>query len=176
MTLNFVYGTSGDDALAGSPGDDRMWGYEGNDTLTGNDGDDWLRGNKGDDFLFGDNGNDLLLGGQGNDVLNGGSGDDILDGNGGVDQFFFNRDWGTDFIRDFDKSAGEKLNFNVTTFGYELIDVYETDNGTGNVNTTLVFSEGGSEDRIILKNFEMDDLDMSMMQVNTGAIDWNGFV
>ena len=62
-----LFGSAGDDILAGAHGPNRLDGYWGNDRLIGREGDDWLEG--GDGF-------DTLEGGPGADVLRGGSGVD----------------------------------------------------------------------------------------------------
>ncbi|KYG21639.1 hypothetical protein SE92_16370 [Bradyrhizobium sp. AT1] len=63
-----LFGTLGDDVLAGGSGNDLIDGQDGNDRISGGDG------------------NDILFGGAGKDYLTGGSGDDILDGGPGFDR------------------------------------------------------------------------------------------
>lgn len=75
-----IYGTKGNDKLAGG---------DGNDVLHGLDGNDLLDGGADHDKLFGGNGNDTLRGGNGNDVLTGGLGADKLTGGAGSDRFVF---------------------------------------------------------------------------------------
>ena len=75
-----VYGTPGDDSLAGGAGKDSLYGGDGDDTLSGGGGADWLYGDYGNDDLQGGAGNDWLWGGYGDDLLRGGDGDDTLDG------------------------------------------------------------------------------------------------
>ena len=76
-----IYGTEGDDRLAGRV---KTYGYSEDETLDGGDGDDILNGN---------NGNDILIGGRGNDRLNGGQ---------GVDTYLYNRGDGNDIIENHD--------------------------------------------------------------------------
>lgn len=60
-----LYGSPGDDALAGTGKDSTLYGREGNDTLTGGAGQDALHGEDGDDTLDGGAGRDWLYGGAG---------------------------------------------------------------------------------------------------------------
>lgn len=85
----------------GESGNDTLIGGSGSDQLHGGDGNDILRGNGGNDWLVGGNGNDTLNGGAGRDVLEGGKGDDVLTGGPGRDAFVFERNDGSDTIRDF---------------------------------------------------------------------------
>ncbi|MFZ5659601.1 MAG: putative Ig domain-containing protein [Pseudomonadota bacterium] len=78
--------SGGSEILYGSPGDDTLAGTEKNGTLYGREGNDALAGDAGADNLYGESGNDMLEGGAGDDRLYGGAGDDLL--HGGSD-----RDW-----------------------------------------------------------------------------------
>jgi|GEM_PF-3029913 len=62
-----IFGSRGDDVLAGGSGRDVIFGRAGDDVLTGG---------AGDDFLFGGRGADALDGGAGNDRIFAGGGDD----------------------------------------------------------------------------------------------------
>ncbi|MEH2246161.1 beta strand repeat-containing protein, partial [Nostoc sp.] len=84
---------------------------------------DVINGQGGNDFIDGNSGNDLLRGGSGNDVLIGGSGNDTLVGGAGADSFFYNTDAafaltavGVDAIADFNRSQGDKIILDKTTF------------------------------------------------------------
>ncbi len=83
---DFLTGGSGHDVLYGGDGDDTVGGGSGNghDVLYGGDGDDFLTGGSGGDVLYGGDGNDVLYGGDGGDVLYGGDGDDVLSGGAGM--------------------------------------------------------------------------------------------
>ena len=83
----FIFGTSGNDALAATAISKFVEGAAGNDTLTGTAGDDNMDGGAGTDSLTGLAGNDRLFGGFGSesDNLNGGAGNDTLGGGGGAD-------------------------------------------------------------------------------------------
>ena len=58
-----LFGSSGNDLLAGAHGPNRLDGYEGDDRLYGREGDDWLEGGDGYDTLEGGPGADVLRGG-----------------------------------------------------------------------------------------------------------------
>ncbi|WP_311198555.1 immunoglobulin-like domain-containing protein, partial [Pseudomonas frederiksbergensis] len=84
--------------------------HDGNDTLLGGAGNDILFGSGGNDTLDGGKGNDILLGGTGNDTLMGGSGNDILIGGSGADTFVWKAgDTGSDVIKDFKASEGDRI-------------------------------------------------------------------
>lgn len=89
-----LYGTSGNDTIAGTTSPDMIYGYPnggfpdeefGDDDLRGGAGNDWLYGGGGNDRLRGDDGGDHLLGGDGADTLEGGAGNDTYDGGAGDD-------------------------------------------------------------------------------------------
>ncbi len=63
-----LYGSPGDDELAGTEKDSTLFGREGNDVLTGGAGSDQLHGEDGDDSLDGGADRDLLYGGEGNNT------------------------------------------------------------------------------------------------------------
>jgi Ca2+-binding RTX toxin-like protein len=87
-----LYGTIGDDQIAGGNGDDLIRGFGGDDLLSGGDGADTLYGGRGDDTLRSVAGDDFLNGGAGADhaiiereagavgriIAKGGGGDDML--------------------------------------------------------------------------------------------------
>ncbi|WP_455669787.1 immunoglobulin-like domain-containing protein, partial [Pseudomonas iridis] len=84
--------------------------HDGNDTLLGGAGNDILFGSGGNDLLDGGKGNDILLGGTGNDTLIGGQGNDILIGGSGADTFVWKAgDTGSDVIKDFKASEGDRI-------------------------------------------------------------------
>ncbi|PJA56924.1 MAG: hypothetical protein CO164_10490, partial [Rhodocyclales bacterium CG_4_9_14_3_um_filter_68_10] len=63
-----LYGSPGDDVLAGTEKDSILYGREGNDALSGHAGRDELRGEDGDDVLDGGPGRDSLHGGAGRNI------------------------------------------------------------------------------------------------------------
>ncbi|WP_442944319.1 M10 family metallopeptidase C-terminal domain-containing protein, partial [Nostoc sp.] len=84
---------------------------------------DIINAQGGNDFIDGLSGNDLLRGGCGNDTLIGGSGNDTLVGGRGADSFVYNTDAafaltavGVDAIADFNRSQGDKIILDKTTF------------------------------------------------------------
>ncbi|WP_447767530.1 LapA family giant adhesin [Pseudomonas kilonensis] len=84
--------------------------HDGNDTLLGGAGNDIIFGQGGNDTLDGGKGNDILLGGTGNDTLIGGQGNDTLIGGLGGDTFVWKSgDTGTDVIKDFKASEGDRI-------------------------------------------------------------------
>lgn len=82
---DILWGHRGDDQLSGGDGRDQLYGGVGQDRLSGGAGDDWLFGQENDDFLYGDGGNDNLRGGAGDDWLYGQNGSDNLRGGSGAD-------------------------------------------------------------------------------------------
>ncbi len=95
-----------------------------NDVINGQGGNDKIDGKSGNDYLRGGIGNDTLIGGTGNDTLVGGAGNDVLTGSAGADRFLYNTSAafnrstiGVDRISDFNKSQGDKIVLDKTTFG-----------------------------------------------------------
>ncbi|SEC82404.1 surface adhesion protein [Pseudomonas kilonensis] len=92
------------------PAFDVSGAHDGNDTLLGGAGNDIIFGQGGNDTLNGGKGNDILLGGTGNDTLIGGQGNDTLIGGLGGDTFVWKSgDTGTDVIKDFKASEGDRI-------------------------------------------------------------------
>ena len=84
--------------------------HDGNDSLLGGTGNDILFGQGGNDLLDAGKGNDILLGGSGNDSLMGGQGNDLLIGGSGGDTFVWKAgDTGSDVIKDFKASEGDRI-------------------------------------------------------------------
>ncbi|WP_218244358.1 tandem-95 repeat protein [Pseudomonas sp. FW305-20] len=105
-----LLGGAGNDIIFGQGGDDKLYGGSGNDILLGGTGNDLLNGEAGDDFLIGGTGTDTLDGGAGNDTLLGGTGNDTLIGGLGGDTFVWKAgDTGTDVIKDFKASEGDRI-------------------------------------------------------------------
>jgi serralysin len=116
----------------GSSFNDQIIGNEFNNNLVGNDGKDRIDGGAGNDTVDGGNGNDDLIGRAGNDRLIGGAGadflfcdpgNDVLVGGAGSDFFLYNTevafartDVGQDTISDFNRSQGDKIVLDKTTF------------------------------------------------------------
>ncbi|MHC8408905.1 LapA family giant adhesin [Pseudomonas sp. Hz4] len=84
--------------------------YTAFDVSGAHDGNDSLLGGAGNDILFGQGGNDLLDAGKGNDILLGGTGNDTLIGGLGADTFVWKAgDTGSDVIKDFKASEGDRI-------------------------------------------------------------------
>ncbi|MBD2518833.1 FG-GAP repeat protein [Nostoc sp. FACHB-973] len=93
------------------------------DNLTGTASNNVIDGLGGNDNLNGGAGNDTLIGGAGNDTLIGGAGNDILTGGTDADRFLYNTSAafttsavGIDTITDFNRSQGDKIVLDKTTF------------------------------------------------------------
>ncbi len=93
------------------------------DVINGQGGNDRIDGKSGNDHLRGGTGNDTLIGGAGNDTLAGGAGNDLLTGGTGADRFLYNTSAafatsavGVDTITDFNRSQGDKIVLDKTTF------------------------------------------------------------
>ncbi|MHC8356452.1 retention module-containing protein [Pseudomonas sp. LB3P81] len=105
-----LLGGAGNDIIFGQGGDDKLYGGSGNDILLGGTGNDLLNGEAGNDFLIGGTGTDTLDGGAGNDTLLGGTGNDTLIGGLGADTFVWKAgDTGSDVIKDFKASEGDRI-------------------------------------------------------------------
>src|SRR3989338_1122452 len=81
-----VFGTEGNDEIAGTNKNDLIYTFEGNDKVQSGNGDDCVIGGPGNDNINNSNGNDILFGGEGNDLLKGSNGNDKIFGNAGNDQ------------------------------------------------------------------------------------------
>ena len=89
-----IWGTAGNDIIAGSDLNDNINGLGGNDIICGRGGNDIISGSAGNDRILGDLGNDALYGNDGNDRISGGPGDDQMFGNAHND--FLNGNEGND--------------------------------------------------------------------------------
>ncbi|MBX9258234.1 FG-GAP repeat protein [Desmonostoc muscorum CCALA 125] len=129
--------------------------YNSNDVINAQGGNDIINGNSGDDLLRGGEGDDILIGGQGNDTLVGGKGNDVLIGGVGADFFAYNSDgefttavFGVDTITDFNRSEGDKIVLDKTTFsaitsavgtGFSNTNDFQITNLGGNSAATIVY-------------------------------------
>lgn len=105
-----VYGGFGNDWLVGGADNDEIYGQEGLDILMGNAGNDTLDGGIQNDVVRGGKGDDLVKGDWGDDFLSGDQGTDTLYGGGGADTFHSSATSGLDYIADFNRSEGDRLN------------------------------------------------------------------
>ncbi|KWR80964.1 hypothetical protein RN02_11370 [Pseudomonas sp. PI1] len=142
---------AGNDWLDGGVGNDRLFGGAGNDTLSGGVGDDSLYGGVGNDMLIGGAGNDWLDGGVGNDTLIGGVGNDYLNGGEGSDVYRFERGWGQDTVFNYDRSSDK---IDAIEFGP---DILAHDIQISRKDSNLVLSLRGSDDRITIDNYLLND-------------------
>ena len=146
-----IFGTAGNNVLAGGAGADLILGYDpvdpspdGNDNLTGNAGNDSLYGGDGNDTLNGNMGNDSLYGGDGNDFLNGGMSSDRLFGGNGDDTLLGGL--GADTMTD---GSGDDV--------YRYVNVTDSTPGLGNRDILTDFTSGF--DKIDLSPIDSDILD-----------------
>jgi Ca2+-binding RTX toxin-like protein len=105
-TIEGVFGSRGNDVIAGDGNENVLFGGVGNDNVNGRGGNDVVKGEEG---------NDTLVGGAGHDTLDGGAGNDRLTGGADGDAFVYEtRQWGRDTITDFKLSEGDFLWFQGT--------------------------------------------------------------
>ncbi|NEU83078.1 DUF4347 domain-containing protein [Nostoc sp. UIC 10630] len=124
-----------------------------------------LIGTSGADNLVGNNYADIIYAKAGNDIIAGNQGNDILTGGGGKDKFVYNLGDGVDTITDFgglgkgsNPSAaiiGELDTLKFQGAGLTARNLLLTQNG----NNLEVTFEGVADDKIILQNFALENLD-----------------
>ncbi|MBN3949127.1 MAG: FG-GAP repeat protein [Nostoc sp. NMS7] len=115
--------------------------------------------------LTGTPGADNLFGSPSNNIINGLTGDDTLTGNGGQDKFIIRLGDGNDIITDFggvgkgtNPSAGVITNFDTLQFtgnGLTAQNLQLTQNG----NNLEVTFENVANTKVILENFQLENLD-----------------
>jgi Ca2+-binding RTX toxin-like protein len=103
---NLIVGTDGPDVLEGTPG---------NDVISGRGGDDQIFGNGGNDFISGGDGKDVIDVSQPgeNIVIGGPQPDTIILGPGADVVRMFGLSDGTDTIRNFNATEGDRLDLSV---------------------------------------------------------------
>ncbi|MEH2158095.1 DUF4347 domain-containing protein [Nostoc sp.] len=124
-----------------------------------------LNGTNGADNLIGNNYGDIINAQAGNDTITGNQGNDILTGGGGKDKFVYNLGDGVDIITDFGglgkgsnpsvAIASELDTLKFQGAGLTARNLLVTQNGN---NLELSF-EGVADDKIILQNFPLENLD-----------------
>ncbi|MEH2141677.1 DUF4347 domain-containing protein [Nostoc sp.] len=124
-----------------------------------------LNGTNGADNLVGKNYSDIINGQGGNDTITGNQGNDILTGGGGKDKFVYNLGDGVDTITDFgglgkgsNPSAAivselDTLKFQGT--GLTAKNLLFTQNG----NNLEVTFEGVADNKVILQNFPLENVE-----------------
>lgn len=132
LTIDHVYGGSGNDTIYGSVG---------NDVLSGGGGNDSLDGTLGDDFLYGGNGNDSLIGREGSNVLVGGYGSDIfyLSGENFYDNFY---PAAKNTITDFQPGVDQICLFAINNLQSGLLDSanYKLGNAAGDSDDYVIYN------------------------------------
>jgi CSLREA domain-containing protein len=124
-----------------------------------------VNGTNGADNLVGNNYPDIINAQAGNDTITGNQDNDILTGGGGKDKFVYNLGDGVDTITDFG-GLGKGSNPSAAVIG-ELDTLKFQGNGltarnlllTQNVNNLEITFEGVGDDKIILQNFPLENLD-----------------
>ncbi|MCC0022646.1 MAG: hypothetical protein H6874_00310 [Hyphomicrobiaceae bacterium] len=151
-------GGTGNDTLLGKAGIDLLKGEGGNDGLEGGSGDDTLMGGSGRDDLKGGADNDILKGGDDNDTLRGGDGDDNLYGQAGNDRFAFDKNDGTDTIKDFQHGFDriDLSDFGFTSKATALTYFFEKGSAT---NDVCGFAKNGTT--ITIKGVDLGDISNS---------------
>ena len=107
--MDTVMGGSGADQIGGGPGNDALYGYGGDDLIFGGGDSDTIHAGSGNDTIWGGPGMDFITGGTGNDVIAPGGGLDYIWGDAGADAFLFYRNYGTNYILDFNASEGDRI-------------------------------------------------------------------
>ncbi|BBD68749.1 hemolysin-type calcium-binding region [Nostoc commune NIES-4072] len=124
-----------------------------------------LNGTNGPDNLVGKNYGDIINGQAGNDTITGNQGNDILTGGGGNDKFVYNLGDGVDTITDF---GGLGKGSNPSAAVISELDTLKFQGAgltarnmllTQNASNLEVTFEGVADDKIILQNFPLENLD-----------------
>ncbi|WP_375161679.1 tandem-95 repeat protein [Bradyrhizobium sp. RDT46] len=127
-------------------------GSVGTDTITG--GVNNVAGSNFGDTITGSSGADFLNGNGGNDTINGGGGNDNLNGGFGADTFVYADGGGADFVSDFNRGQGDRINVTGVTGIFTLADIqaHATQQGP---NTVIDFGGGNT---ITLANIAVGSL------------------
>ncbi|MEH1971448.1 DUF4347 domain-containing protein [Nostoc sp.] len=124
-----------------------------------------LNGTNGADNLVGNNYNDIINAQAGNDTITGNKGNDILTGGGGKDKFVYNLGDGVDIITDF---GGLGKGSNPSAAIISELDTLKFQGAgltarnlvlTQNANNLEITFEGVADDKVILQNFTLENLD-----------------
>ncbi|MEO9516369.1 MAG: calcium-binding protein [Paracoccaceae bacterium] len=165
---DLIFGLFGDDKIKGDGGDDTVFGGVGHDTLEGGEGVDALYGGIGDDVIVGNTGNDQMFGGLGDDMLvwNNGDGSDLMIGGTGYDQVQVN--FNTDLVND-DLQNSDVAEYSVTEEGVQFARI-EVNNQTErglfqlDIRETEVLETnfGGGEDTAVIKDDVLDKIELDL--------------
>ncbi|HYX17033.1 MAG TPA: DUF4347 domain-containing protein [Nostoc sp.] len=124
-----------------------------------------LNGTNGADNLVGKNYGDIINAQPGNDTITGNQGNDILTGGGGKDRFVYNLDNGVDTITDFG-GLGKASNPSAAIIAE--VDTLKFQGAgltarnlllTQNSNNLEITFEGAADDKVILQNFPLENLE-----------------
>ncbi|MCC5663512.1 DUF4347 domain-containing protein [Nostoc sp. CHAB 5784] len=124
-----------------------------------------LNGTNGADNLVGKNYSDIINAQAGNDTITGNQGNDILTGGGGKDKFIYNLGDGVDTITDFG-GLGKASNPSAAIIAE--VDTLKFQGAgltarnlllTQNSNNLEVTFEGVADDKVILQNFPLENLE-----------------
>ena len=105
-------------------------------------------------MLIGGTGNDALNGGAGADTLVGGTGNDNLTGGTSADTFVYATGGGSDFVSDFNRGQGDRIDVTDVSGIYSLADIQSRASTQGS-NTLIDFGNG---DTITLANIAVGSL------------------
>ena len=114
----------------------------------GNERANRIAANDAGNDLVGRAGDDTLTGGDGQDRLAGGAGNDVLIGGAGADRFVISK--GNDVIRDFDLSAGDRLELDPS----KMIVLESTGRG-------LLLRVDGTDDSVLLRDVSADAVSLN---------------
>ncbi|MGJ7040534.1 serralysin [Shinella sp. BE166] len=121
----------------------------------GGSGNDSILGNEAKNKLYGNGGNDTLNGGGNTDRLDGGAGNDKLTGGFGADIFVFKKGYGRDTITDFKNNIDD-----IDLRSYNFSKISQVLSKADQVGSDVHIELGGN-DVLILKKFNIDNLDKS---------------
>ena len=124
----------------------------GTDTITG--GVTGVQGSSFADTITGSSGNNSLFGNDGNDTLAGAGGNDYLNGGSGADKFVYANGGGADFIGDFNRGEGDRIDLTGVTGIFALADIQVRATQQG--SDTLINFGGGNT--ITLANITVGSL------------------
>ncbi|MEH2614336.1 Ig-like domain-containing protein [Bradyrhizobium sp. AZCC 1693] len=136
----------------------------GTDTITG--GVNNVFGSNFNDTIIGSSGNESLNGGSGNDTLAGGGGGDSLNGGAGADTFVYATGGGSDFVSDFTRGQGDRIDVTGVSGIFSLADIQAHASQQGS-NTLIDFGNG---DAIMLANITVGSLVASDFVFNNNSI------
>ncbi len=165
VSIERVFGGTGNDSLLGNSTRNLLRGGDGSDTLAGRAGADVLVGGTGDDRLSGGDDADTLNGGAGNDTLIGGTGADLFRGRGGSDVFDFGANGGArDTVEDFSAALDHLRLDPGQTFTAATTGDFD---GDGTADDTRLTHAGG----------QVDVLGVALPGDGTAMLAaWNGFL